>query len=433
MAKEQPPQRKQAWMPLQKRRTESNTKVKLTRCGKITLGIIIIVIAVVIFGLIIHFVTYGKTSSYYHISFKVNNVDYDRKFEKPYSQEYTDLNKKIVSLINETFHGSKLRRQYVKSHVVQVSRAKGKVIIHSVLKFIFCFKNKAAKFRDRIETILYQKLNGETGCLNIDSSSLRVSDIEMSTAENLLNTCCGLRTITFSGNRIAGGTDAEEGEWPWQASLQQNSVHRCGATLISNYWLVTAAHCFIRNNDPQKWNVSFGLLLSDPKAQRKIKNIIIHEDYHYPAHENDIAVVNLSSPILYTSNIRRVCLPEANYTFPPNSDVVVTGWGTSKTDGTIPNILQKGAVKIIDTKTCNTEKIYSGVITPGMLCAGFLKGKVDACQGDSGGPLVIADHKGTWFLVGIVSWGDECALPYKPGVYTRVAYYRDWITAKTGL
>ncbi|ELK37634.1 Serine protease DESC4 [Myotis davidii] len=241
-----------------------------------------------------------KTSCYYHVSFKANNVDYDRKFEKPYSQEYVDLNKKTVSLINETFHGSKLRRQYVKSHVVQV--------------------------------------------------------------------------------RIAGGMDAEEGEWPWQASLQQNNVHRCGAALISNYWLVTAAHCFVRNNDPKKWNVSFGLLLSNPQAQRNIKNIIIHENYHYPAHENDIAIVNLSSPILYTSNIRRVCLPDANHTLPPNSDVVVTGWGTSKPDGTIPNILQKGAVKIIDNKTCNSENVYSGVITPGMLCAGFLRGKVDACQ-----------------------------------------------------
>ncbi|XP_036278589.1 transmembrane protease serine 11C [Pipistrellus kuhlii] len=432
MAKEQPRQRTQAWLPL-RRRTDSSTKVKLTRCGKIVLGIIIIVIAVVILGLIVHFATCGKTFFYYHISFKVNNIDYDRKFEKPYSQEYIDINKKIVSLINETFHGSKLRRQYVKSHVVQVSRAKGKVVIHSLLKFKVCCKNKAAKFRDRIETILYQKLNGETGCLHIDSSSLRFSEMEMPTAENLLHTCCGQRTITYSGNRIAGGSDAEEGEWPWQASLQQNSVHRCGATLISNNWLVTAAHCFIRSNDPKKWNVSFGLLLSDPQKKRNIKNITIHEDYHYPAHENDIALVNLASPVLYTSNIRRVCLPEANYIFPPNSSVVVTGWGTSKTDGSIPNILQKATVKIIDNQTCNKEEIYNGMITPGMLCAGFLRGKVDACQGDSGGPLVKTDHKGIWFLVGIVSWGDQCALPNKPGVYTRVAYYRDWIMAKTGL
>ncbi|XP_047713573.1 transmembrane protease serine 11C-like [Prionailurus viverrinus] len=433
MAQRQDPQRQHVWTPLQHRGTEPNTKMKLTACGKITLGILMLIIAAVIIGLIVYFATYAKTPFYYHISFKVNNIDYDSKFEKPYSQEYMDLNKKIVSLINETFHGSKLRRQYVKSHVVQVSRAQGKVIIHAVLKFKSCFKNNAAKFWDRIETILYQKLKGKPGSLCIDSSSFKFSDIEMPAAENLLNTCCGQRTITPSGNKIAGGKDAQEGEWPWQASLQQNSIHRCGATLISNSWLVTAAHCFIKARDPKEWNVSFGLLLSDPQTKRSIKDIIIHENYHYPAHDNDIAVVHLSSPVLYTSNIRRACLPEATYTFPPNSNVVVTGWGTLKSDGTSPNILQKGLVKIIDNKTCNSEEVYGGVITPGMLCAGFLEGSVDACQGDSGGPLVGADYKGTWFLAGIVSWGDECALPNKPGVYTRVTYYRDWILSKTGL
>ncbi|XP_071068828.1 transmembrane protease serine 11C-like [Dasypus novemcinctus] len=401
-------------------RTESDTKMKLTRCGKVTLCILVMVLAAVVIGLIVYFVAYGKTPFYYHISFKVNNIDYNSKFKKPYSQEYMGLNKKIVSLINETFHGSKLRRQYVTSHVVQVSQTKGKVIVHSVLKFKSCYKNHAAKFRDRIKTTLYQKLKGKTGSLHIDSSSFKFSG-------------CGHRTITPSGNKIAGGTDAQEGEWPWQASLQQNNVHRCGATLISNSWLVTAAHCFIKANNPKAWNASFGLLLSDPQIQRGIKDIVIHEHYHYPAHDNDIAVVRLSSPVLYTSNIRRACLPEATFTFPPNSDVVVTGWGTLKPDGPSPNILQKGLVKIIDNKTCNSEAVYSGVITPGMLCAGFLKGRVDACQGDSGGPLVGTDSKGTWFLVGIVSWGDECALPNKPGVYTRVTHYREWIMSKTGL
>ncbi|KAM5159305.1 transmembrane protease serine 11C-like [Callospermophilus lateralis] len=432
MAKGQPRQREEPCTPLQNR-TESKTNIKLTRCGKITLCILMLVIAAVITGLIVYFVAYGKTPFYYHISFKINNIDYDSKFAKPYSQEYMDLNKKIVSLINETFNESKLRRQYIKSHVVQVSKAKGKVVIHAILKFKSCYKNNAAKFWDRTETILREKLKGQTRSLFIDSSSFKFSDIAMPIAENLLHTCCGQRTITRSGNKIAGGQDAEEGEWPWQASLQQNSVHRCGATLISNNWLVTAAHCFIKENNPKDWNVSFGLLLSDPKTQRTIKDIIIHENYHYPAHDNDIAVVHLSSPVLYTSNIRRACLPEATYKFPPNSEMVVTGWGTLKSDGKSPNILQKGSVKIIDNETCNSGKAYGGVVTPGMLCAGFLEGRVDACQGDSGGPLVSADSKGTWFLAGIVSWGDECALPNKPGVYTRVTYYRDWIMSKTGL
>ncbi|XP_006874880.1 PREDICTED: transmembrane protease serine 11E-like [Chrysochloris asiatica] len=300
-------------------------------------------------------------------------------------------------IINETFHKSKLQRQYVTSHIVQGRKSKNNS------KIMRSDQNK------------------------------KKMDIEMPTAENLLNTCCGQRTVTHSGNKIAGGMDAEEGEWPWQASLQEGKIHRCGATLISNSWLVTAAHCFVRTNDPKKWTASFGLLLSDPETQRSVKDIIIHENYHYPAHDNDIAVVHLSSPVLYTSNIRRACLPETTSKFLPNSNAVITGWGTLKSDGTSPNILQKGLVKIIDNKTCNNNMVYGGVITPGMLCAGFLEGRVDACQGDSGGPLVSANSKGTWFLAGIVSWGDECALPNKPGVYTRVTYYRDWIFSKTGL
>ncbi|XP_028642638.1 transmembrane protease serine 11C isoform X2 [Grammomys surdaster] len=400
-------------------RTERKTKIKLTRCGKITLGLLTAVLAAVVIGLVAYFAACGKAPFYYHVSFKVNNIDYDSKFAKPYSEEYMDLNKRIVSLMNETFHESKLRKQYVKAHTVQVSKAKGKVVIHAVLKFKACYKNNVEKFWNSVETILYQKLKSQTGLL-IDFSSFKFSG-------------CGRRTIIHGGYKVAGGQDAEDGEWPWQASLQQNSVHRCGATLISNNWLVTAAHCFIGTANPKAWKVSFGLLLSKPQAQRAVKNIIIHENYSYPVHDNDIAVVRLSSPVLYKSNIRRACLPEATQKFPPNSDVVVTGWGTLKSDGDSPNILQKGNVKIIDSKTCNSGKAYDGMITPGMLCAGFLEGRVDACQGDSGGPLVNEDSKGIWFLAGIVSWGDECALPNKPGVYTRVTHYRDWIASKTGL
>ncbi|XP_060236824.1 transmembrane protease serine 11C [Meriones unguiculatus] len=431
MARGQPRRSEEPRTSLQNR-TECKGQIKLTECGKITLGILLAVVAAVVIGLIAYFVACGKAPFYYHVSFKVNNIDYDSKFAKPYSEEYMDLNKKVVSLMNETFHESKLRKHYVKSHTVQVSKANGKVVLHVVLKFKACYENNVEKFWNSIETTLYQKLKGQTGLL-IDPSTFKFSDISMPIAEDLLNTCCGRRTITPGGHKVAGGQDADEGEWPWQASLQQNSVHRCGATLISNNWLITAAHCFVRDTNPKNWKVSFGLLLNKPQIQRTVKNIIIHENYSYPAHDNDIAVVRMSSPVLYESNIRRACLPEATQQFPPNSDVVVTGWGTLKSDGESPNILQKGRVKVIDNETCNSGKAYGGVIKPGMLCAGFLEGRVDACQGDSGGPLVSEDAKGIWFVAGIVSWGDECALPNKPGVYTRVTYYRDWIASKTGL
>ncbi|XP_036621549.1 transmembrane protease serine 11C-like [Trichosurus vulpecula] len=419
MAKGQLQQQEQPWTILQNR-IELDTDMKLTRSGKIALSILVVIIVAAAIGVIVYFVVYGKTPFYYHVTFKLSNVDYDSKFGKPYSQEYIDLNERIVSLVNKTFQASKLRRQYVISHVAKVRQASGKAIVDLVLKFKSCYNNNAAVFRDRARNILLQKLTGDTGSVCIDSSSFKL-------------TGCGRRTKASPGNKIAGGLDSVEGEWPWQASLQQNNIHRCGATLISNNWLLTAAHCFVNAKDPREWSVTFGLLLSDSKLRRSVKNIIVHEKYQYPAHHYDIAVINLSKPVLYTSNVRKVCLPEANYNFPPNSDVVVTGWGSRKTDGTSPDVLQKGIMRIIDTATCNKKEVYDGTITDGMLCAGFLAGRIDACQGDSGGPLVSSDSRGIWFLVGIVSWGDECALPNKPGVYTRVTYYRNWITSKTGL
>uniref|UniRef100_A0A8C4Y364 Peptidase S1 domain-containing protein n=1 Tax=Gopherus evgoodei TaxID=1825980 RepID=A0A8C4Y364_9SAUR len=179
--------------------------------------------------------------------------------------------------------------------------------------------------------------------------------------------------------------------------------------------------------NPLRWTASFGTVIRPPKSRRSVRNIIIHEKYTNTIlnHDYDIAVVQLSSPVEFTNDIRMVCLPEEFYVFPHNTTCFVTGWGPSI------NNLRQAEVKIIDTNICNRAEVYNGAITPGMVCAGYLEGKIDACQGDSGGPLVTEDRRGIWYLVGIVSWGDECAKRNRPGVYTRVTYYRDWIAAKT--
>ncbi|KAG6922976.1 transmembrane protease, serine 11B [Chelydra serpentina] len=271
----------------------------------------------------------------------------------------------------------------------------------------------------------------------------------MGTISTLRNYSCSLPILTVCGlrqnrsakskssstsERVVGGVaSAELGDWPWQASLRQNNIHRCGATLISNTWLLSAAHCFRKANNPRLWTVTFGTLLRPSRMKRFVKAIIVHEKYRYPAHNYDIAVVKLSKGVDFTNIVHRVCLPDPSQIFPYNSDAVITGWGALSDDGPSPNVLQEATVKLIDSNTCNRREVYDGVITPGMLCAGYLEGGIDACQGDSGGPLVSPDSRGMWYLAGIVSWGDECAKPNKPGVYTRVTYYRDWITSKTGL
>ncbi|XP_032091787.1 transmembrane protease serine 11C-like [Thamnophis elegans] len=245
-------------------------------------------------------------------------------------------------------------------------------------------------------------------------------------------TVCGLRNNRSLGSsRITGGVSSVE--WPWQASLQRNKIHRCGATLISNTWLLSAAHCFREAKSPHKWTVSFGTYLRPALMIRLVKTIIIHEKYRNTGHEHDIAVLQLTKSVDFTRAIHRICLPDSNERIPYNIDAVVTGWGALSNEGETPNVLQEATVKLIDTKVCNRREVYNGAIKPGMICAGYLEGGIDSCQGDSGGPLMAIDSRQMWYLVGIVSWGDECGKPNKPGVYTRVIYYRDWITKYTGL
>ncbi|XP_029787259.1 transmembrane protease serine 3-like, partial [Suricata suricatta] len=89
-------------------------------------------------------------------------------------------------------------------------------------------------------------------------------------------------------------------------------------------------------------------------------------------------------------------------------------------------VLNHAAVPLISNKMCNHREVYGGIISPSMLCAGYLQGGVDSCQGDSGGPLVCQDRR-VWKLVGATSFGIGCADVNKPGVYTRITSFLDWI------
>uniref|UniRef100_A0A8D0EI49 Peptidase S1 domain-containing protein n=1 Tax=Strix occidentalis caurina TaxID=311401 RepID=A0A8D0EI49_STROC len=361
---------------------------------------------------------------YYNASFLITNVDYDPQYERQTTEEFRHLSQEIETMVkNDTT-----------LFLLVCSPDPGGVLASVVLVFKFATADSKATSWDHVNRVLRRRLKTSSTFLNVDQSTLRLTGNR--TAFSL--TGCGIRRQAFSFTgveRILGGQRAQDGEWPWQASIQLDGTHRCGASVISNTWLVTAAHCFRGVRDPRRWTASFGILLRPPKHKKFVRRIIIHERYSdfVLDHEYDVAVVELASPIEFTSDVHSVCLPEASHIFPENTSCFVTGWGALENDGYSVNQLRQAEVKIISTATCNRRQVYSGAITPGMLCAGYLEGQVDACQGDSGGPLVHANSRGIWYLVGIVSWGDDCGKPNKPGVYTRVTYYRNWINFKTGI
>ncbi|XP_025042946.2 transmembrane protease serine 11F-like [Pelodiscus sinensis] len=412
--------------------------MKLLEPWKLALiSLAVVVFLALVIGLLAYFLLMDPEMYFYNGSFKITNVQYTPDFDKQTSKEFRGLSANIETLVTRAFRASSLNKKYIRSHVIKLSPDARGVAVEIVLMFHFSSNDNMASYLERVRNILLQGLQTNTGYLQVDPSTFELSGMKKENGQNLLNNCCGIRILNspFYSDRITGGRTAQEGAWPWQASLQLSGIHRCGATLISDSWLVTAAHCFRGQRNPSLWAASFGTVIRPPKGRRNLRSIIVHEQYTDTLrnHEYDIAVVQLASPVEFSGDIRKVCLPEEFSVFPPNTSCFVTGWGALQDDGPSVNNLRQAEVKIIDTDICNRAEVYSGFISPGMVCAGYLEGKIDACQGDSGGPLVTADSRGIWYLVGIVSWGDECAKRNKPGVYTRVTYYRNWIAAKTGI
>ncbi|EPY86159.1 transmembrane protease, serine 3 [Camelus ferus] len=205
---------------------------------------------------------------------------------------------------------------------------------------------------------------------------------------------CGRRMRDSA--RIVGGNASSLAQWPWQASLQFQGYHLCGGSLITPVWIVTAAHCVYDLYLPKSWTIQVGLvsLLDSPAPSHLVEKIVRHSKYKPKRLGNDIALMKLAGPASFS--------------------------------GDTSPVLNHAAVPLISNKICNHREVYGGVIAPSMLCAGYLKGGMDSCQGDSGGPLVCQERR-VWKLVGATSFGIGCAEVNKPGVYTRITSFLDWI------
>nr|XP_055241863.1 coagulation factor XI isoform X2 [Gorilla gorilla gorilla] len=236
--------------------------------------------------------------------------------------------------------------------------------------------------------------------------------------------------------RIVGGTASVRGEWPWQVTLHTTSPtqrHLCGGSIIGNQWILTAAHCFYGVESPKILRVYSGILnqseIKEDTSFFGVQEIIIHDQYKMAESGYDIALLKLETTVNYTDSQRPICLPSKGDRNVIYTDCWVTGWGYRKLRDKIQNTLQKAKIPLVTNEEC--QKRYRGhKITHKMICAGYREGGKDACKGDSGGPLS-CKHNEVWHLVGITSWGEGCAQRERPGVYTNVVEYVDWILEKT--
>ncbi|KAG7225959.1 hypothetical protein INR49_018560 [Caranx melampygus] len=166
----------------------------------------------------------------------------------------------------------------------------------------------------------------------------------------------------------------------------------------------------------------------DPSEQQiKIQRVFVHPHFHAFTFDSDIALVYLAKPVVRGPTAVPACLPDphlSKYLVKDDNRGMVTGWGLTRFMGKSSRFLRKVALPVVSYKDCtmSTEQ----VITDNMFCAGYLDTSMDACSGDSGGPFVV-NYRGTWFLTGIVSWGEKCAAKGKYGVYTRLGNFLSWI------
>ena len=243
---------------------------------------------------------------------------------------------------------------------------------------------------------------------------------------------------------IVGGQPATR-DYPHMAALefrQDDGDYSfiCGASLVRENVVLTAAHCVqddpdtaSREDDAGRYRLLIGTRDRQQGGERiDADRLVDHPQYDGDSGAYDVALLRLSRATTLGSPIRIAADADAEF-FEPGDEATIIGWGATTSGGGAVRELREGEVPIVSDSTCASGyTVTARFDPPTMICAGNTTGGEDSCQGDSGGPLMVPDGSGRLILVGDTSFGVGCAFPTQFGVYGEVAgrELRPWVEAR---
>ncbi|XP_055618622.1 serine protease persephone-like isoform X2 [Toxorhynchites rutilus septentrionalis] len=252
--------------------------------------------------------------------------------------------------------------------------------------------------------------------------------------------------LTF---HIIDGEEAEDGEFPFMAALGYENEddsraydYRCGASLISENFLVTAAHCIPQQSRPVVALLGTNHLgAGNAGVEVKIKTFYPHPEYRTSRSYHDIALLELERRIMNEPDVNPICVYSGTEDLPEHVVLTAEGFGITDVDRQLRSSqLMKVNLTTVALDRCNqtfsdnnllknNRRLPQGLVETQYCATGresvVTKQIGDTCQGDSGGPLQIVEND-KYKLIGITSFGNGCG-SNTPSVYTRVSRYIDWI------
>ncbi|ESN95517.1 hypothetical protein HELRODRAFT_193530 [Helobdella robusta] len=258
---------------------------------------------------------------------------------------------------------------------------------------------------------------------------------------------CGKRDASFDlkDTYIRNGFIAKDSAWPWQIQMYKNiidineTLFSCGGTILSERWILTAAHCLFRGDELWQ-NSAYRIQVGTNRLfDKRFKELTVDEvklfQYNSSVAANDIALIKLSEPLTFNKTVQPICLAQPNIV--EAYDVcVVTGHGkTDPADGiSSSKLLLQGKMNVMTHSEClasyveilqRSENEFN-VTYEKQFCAGLMPAFIGIrpMEGDSGGPLMCRNSRFQWTQIGVVSYGDDSKIDYCPiSVFTRVSYY----------